>query len=224
MSTQPCHNCEHVDGGGTVTVYQTQQPFCQDCGTDNNCLEKMDSKCVVYHLTSPNSLSLLENLGMPNGSTVEQILEAIDDLIGRNNGNIALTAVDTTTINLTTSGLASHTIKADLIISTDAGNILETRPNGVFVSSAVVGKVKVDANDPADYLINQLIGGSDGIISTTIVPDSGMLQVQPSLDITCLINLLSTNQQFINLICKITQDCLGTCATIGSIQTTVVNS
>lgn len=44
-----------------------------------------------------------------------------------------ITVVDTNAINLTASGLDSHTVQADLVISPDVGNSAQVRANGLFV-------------------------------------------------------------------------------------------
>lgn len=43
------------------------------------------------------------------------------------------TAIDTTTIDFTTSGAFGHTLTGVVRVSIDAGNILEVRPNGLYV-------------------------------------------------------------------------------------------
>lgn len=44
-----------------------------------------------------------------------------------------ITVIDTTTVNLTVSGVNNHTLQADVIVSPDAGNTIEVHPNGLYV-------------------------------------------------------------------------------------------
>ena len=60
---------------------ESQQPFCDQC-QEPDCNYEVDSGCVVYHPLPTTEPSKLENLGMPNGSTAEEIFEAIDDFLG----------------------------------------------------------------------------------------------------------------------------------------------
>ena len=108
----------------------TPPSLCVNC--PENCAILMDLDCVVY---KPNSVvpSKLINLGLPNNTTATDIIEKIDFLIGQN-FNIDLTVVQSSTITLTASGAAKHTLKADLKISTDIGNKLEIRANGLYVA------------------------------------------------------------------------------------------
>ena len=48
-----------------------------------------------------------------------------------------LTVVDTTTVNLTSSGVSGHTVQADVIISPNVGNQLSNPGNGLFVPAVV---------------------------------------------------------------------------------------
>lgn len=217
-----CINCGPLEGGSIITIIEPQSPFCQDCGDDYRCLDKLDSLCVIYHQRDVTLPTKLENLGLPSGSTLEVILEAIDDLIGTQ-FNIPLTVVDSSSVNLTSSGAAGHTLKADVLVSATAGNTLQVNSDGLYASGASDGKVKVNAGDSLDYLVNQVIGGTDGIVAVSTGVSSGLLQVSPSINMTALIGALASNQLFINAVCAIVQTCLGHCATIASIETSIVN-
>lgn len=48
-----------------------------------------------------------------------------------------LTVVDTNTVNLTASGVANHTVQADVIISPDAGNSISALGNGLYAPPLV---------------------------------------------------------------------------------------
>lgn len=165
----------------------SQQPYCEQCGGDSPCVEIMDSACVIYHPDNDKP-SKLDNLGMPNGSSAEEIFEAIDDLVGGQ--NIPLNVTDTTTIDLTATGPAKHNLKADVIISPDANNQIEVHVNGLYVGNNNEFKVKVDATDAPEYLENQVVGDTDGIISISIVKENGKLKFVPTICIEKLIQQL----------------------------------
>jgi len=50
-----------------------------------------------------------------------------------------LTAIDSPTINLTTTGLSSHTLKADVKVSAAAGNALIVKPDGLYTTAPTGG-------------------------------------------------------------------------------------
>lgn len=215
-----CTNCEPIEGGGNIIINEPQQPFCDQCGDDASCDEKLDSACVIYHLDFPNKVPRLDNLGLGNGASAEEIFEAINDLVG-NHFNIPLTAIDTDSINLTTSGILDHTLKADVKVSGELGNILQIKADGVFVPDLADGKVKVDASDTKDYLINQIVGGTDGIVSTSSILTDGLVQILPHIDIDALVVALGESVSFKTLICRLVKECQGECPDVNSITTTI---
>lgn len=101
-------------------------------GTGPKCTAKIDASCVIYHIDCANDApSQLTCLGLPNCSSVESILEAIDRLVC-NNLNIPITVTETFTSKMTASGQAGHTLKTDVKVSDDSGNSMEIRPDGLF--------------------------------------------------------------------------------------------
>lgn len=57
------------------------------CGCDSSgCLVKLDTTCIIYH-KNMNEQTQLENLDLENGSTLELILNTIDDYIGQIKAN-----------------------------------------------------------------------------------------------------------------------------------------
>lgn len=60
-----------------------------------------------------------------------------------------ITVNDTSSIDLTVSGTNNHTLQATVKKSADAGNILELRSNGLFVSSGGAQAVLTEINDSA---------------------------------------------------------------------------
>jgi hypothetical protein len=172
---------------------ESQQPYCDQCVEDTKCNYEMDSACVIYHPNPTDPPSGLDNLGMPNGSSAEDIFEAIDDFLA-NGANVPITIVNTRSINMQSSGTAKHTIAANVTISPDFNNQLEIRDNGVYARPYNENfLVKVDADDFPDYLKNQIVGGTDGIVSISTFVESGQVKVQPSIDIICLLNEIRDN-------------------------------
>lgn len=77
----------------------------------------------------------------------------------------AFVAVDTNTINFTTTGTLGHTLTGDVKISADSGNSLESRSNGLFVPTA-------SANTPITVLPSASISiVTSGTDSHTLQPD-----------------------------------------------------
>lgn len=172
---------------------EVTQPFCDQCGDDSTCIEKINASCVFYHFNTTTPSGLV-NLGIPNNTNIEVILEAIDALIG-NSFNVPFTPEDSETIEWTPGGTSGHSPKADVKISPDTNNQAEIRSNGLFVKAYNENYlVKVDADDAPAYLENQVIGGSDpdGIISISIEKENGLLKYIPSLNIQCLLDKIRT--------------------------------
>jgi hypothetical protein len=185
---------------------ESQQPFCDQCNESNKCNLEMDAYCVIYHPDDDSPTQLI-NINKPNGSNLEDILEAIDSFLG-NNANIPITPVDTSTIDLIVSGRAEHTLTANLIISPDINNQLEVRSNGLFAKPYNENYlVKVNASDSPNYLENQIVGGTDGVVSITTDTVDGQVKVQPSIDIECLLNEIKDNANLMLLFCQIKEMC-----------------
>jgi hypothetical protein len=180
-------NCNICDNDYELCSCPSQEAFCDQCSENNTCAEIIDSDCVIYHPAPDVRPSKLQNLGMPNNSSASAIFEAIDDLIG-SGGGAPITGVDSETVDITPGGTAlNRTIRADVIVSPDALNQLEVRANGLY------GKpynenylVKVDAADAPDYLENQIIGDTDGVIFIDAVKETGQIKIKPSIDLAAL--------------------------------------
>lgn len=190
------------------------QPQCDNCADDSRCIQKLDSKCAIYHLNTDIPTKLI-NLQFDNGANVEQILEKIDSLIG-SHFNIPFTPVDTITIHWTPGGQSGHKPKADVPISEISGNTVVALPDGLFAPDYNVDyKVKVDATDIPDYLKNQIVGGTDGVVSNSVKDVAGLLEILPSLDILCLLKRIKA--EFPNEFCALIQDL---CIRLGWVQDT----
>jgi hypothetical protein len=185
---------------------EVNQPFCDQCADDAQCREKIDSQCVFYHFntTTPSKLT---NLGIPNNTSLEVILETIDALIG-NSFNVPFTPVNSDSINWIAGGTVGHSPKAEVIISPDLNNQAEVRSNGFFVKPYNENYyVKVNATDAPAYLKDQVVGGSDpdGIISIDINDNGGLLEFIPSINIQCLLDKIRT--EFAEEFCELVDRC-----------------
>ena len=165
----------------------SQQPYCDQCDNNSKCIEKVDAQCVIYHFNSQEPSGLV-NLGIPNNTDLETILETLDSLVG-SGFNVAFSPSDTNSLQWSTGGTANHSPSANVRISTDADNDLELRGNGLF------GKrfnpnyfVKPDAASAPGYLINKLVGDSDanGIVSLSFAMDAGVLKGTPGINLSTL--------------------------------------
>jgi hypothetical protein len=171
----------------------SQQPYCDQCDNDSKCVEKVDAQCVIYHFNSQEPSGLV-NLGIPNNTDLETILEAIDDLVA-NGFNVPFSPTNTDTINWSPGGIANHSPSANVVVSSDPGNEISIRTNGLFAARFNPNYfVKPDAASAPGYLINKLVGDSDaeGIISLNFAMDNGVLKGTPGINLTNLFaNLLN---------------------------------
>lgn len=182
------------------------QPFCDQCAENVACGEKIDSQCVIYHFNS-SVPSKLVNLGLPNNTSVEAILEAIDALIG-NSFNVTFAPINSQSIGWIPGGPAGHTPTAEVIISPDLNNQAEVRGNGLFVKPYNENYyVKVNALDAPAYLKDQLIGGSDpdGIVTIDVEDMNGLMTFTPVVNIQCLLDVIRT--QFAEEFCELVDRC-----------------
>lgn len=174
-----CGGPDHLRCNCVVT------PYCDQCDENDACNSEMDTACVIYHPTYPGQTPLpteLITLGLPNGSSAQTIFEAIDEYLGHTNS--PLTPINTPSIHIITT---LHTIQADTQISPDTNNQLSIHSNGLYAAPYNdLFQVKIDAASIPKYLIDSLIGGTDGCVNIDIISGGGLLQIQPSLDIECL--------------------------------------
>ena len=181
---------------------ESTQPFCEDCPDGGPCDEIVGAECVFYHWNSAVPTKLI-NLGLPNNTSSERIFERIDELVG-SYFQIPLSVIDTASIDLTASGTAKHTLKADVRISSRANNILQIitggPEKGLYAGSNADYKVKVNASDVPNYLINQMVGGTDGIVSITVKDINGIATIIPTINICGLVENIINNGDLIDSI------------------------
>lgn len=81
----------------------------------------------------------------PNGDT--QIIDLSGLTVGCAavvNCETPVTVIDTQTVNLTNSGISTHTVQADVKISADAMNQLQVRPDGLFAVATLSSPASSD--------------------------------------------------------------------------------
>lgn len=114
-----------------------QEAYCEPCSSDNKCITKIDAECVIYH-RDDNKPTKLTCMGLPNGSTSEEIFEKFDTYIcNTNNANTPIVVYDSPSIDLTAWGTINHTLQADVNISEANGNTLIILEDGLFASSGI---------------------------------------------------------------------------------------
>lgn len=181
---------------------ESTQPYCEDCPDGGPCDEIVGAECVFYHFDS-NVPTKLINLGLPNNTSSERIFERIDELVG-SYFQIPISAISTPSVDLTASGTAKHTIRGDVRISKRANNILRIitggPEKGLYAGSNSDFKVKVDENDVPNYLENQMVGGTDGIVSITVKTVDGLVTIVPTINICGLVENIINNGDLIDSI------------------------
>lgn len=106
-------------------------------------------------------------------------------------------AIDTTSVNLTLSGTLNRTIKADVLVSPDAGNTLQLNPNGLFVPPvgapiSTCMAIQAFAVGP-DAIEGTLLIGADCQKHTLRYPDPITVTDTSSVDLTLAGTNLSAN-------------------------------
>jgi len=198
-----CNICENEESACTC---ESQQPFCDQCSEDNSCAQIMNADCVVYHPEPDTRPSKLDGLGIGNNASLSDILEAVDDMLG-SGSNTPIVSVPSPTVVITSNGVSGHTIKADVKLSANSGNIIEEKEDGLYAKAANDEyKVKLDDGSTPKYLEGQFVGDSDGIVSISVVKEAGQLKFKPSIDMTKLLEKIraSYGDEFCNLVSECT--------------------
>lgn len=172
-----CHICGNIQS--QCTCQQSAQPYCEQCSEDNTCAQIMDSACVIYHPDETDPASKLLNTNLPNGTSIEKVVEELDKRM--NSQNIPITSVDTSTIDMGSTGAGGHTISASVKVSTEAGNTLQVKTDGLFVPAAegqtvdpitaaqIISLIRNDADFRALVceIMNECMGACPGIVDIT---------------------------------------------------------
>jgi Chaperone of endosialidase len=168
----------------------------------------MDASCVLYHLAGFPASGLI-NLNLPNQTPVDIILNAIDALLGTAISGQTLVPVSTPAISFLGSGPGNRILTPSLLLSGASGQTASIKSDGLYVPDLRDGKVKINASDFPDYLLNKVVGATDGIVSVSFVLDpsgSNLAAIIPSLNVIALANnsafdtALANNSTFISAI------------------------
>lgn len=110
-----CHNCQNpLCTGGCNNSYTP-------C-TDTGCLIHLDFDCIFYHKDNDED-SALTGLDLPNGTTLEEFSESIDNKISQLNfGNLTFNIL-TTQLNYDITNIQEFAIAVD----TEIGNLKKYR-------------------------------------------------------------------------------------------------
>lgn len=98
------------------------------CGTVSDPLRINLCAWGAYVPVQP-AANMVNFLGLDNQGCLIKV--PIDDIVQQN--ETPITVVDTNSINLTASGQSNHTLQADLIVSPQAGNLVQVLADGVYV-------------------------------------------------------------------------------------------
>jgi hypothetical protein len=130
-------------------------------------------------------------MGLPNGSSAETIFEKIDSLFGAAFFRPWIPGT-TNTLELELDGPGLPVVlNGNVKISGASGNTISANSDGLFVSAFNNDyKVKVDVTAPPRYLEDAMIGGTDGCVSISVIDRSGILNIQPLLDLDCFVERL----------------------------------
>lgn len=166
-----CQNCEDA----TEILIGDTSPCPQPCTSENECGEETDARCVIYHLDN-KSPSELTALNLPNGSSVQTILEAIDTLVENQfkgadgtsgtSGTNGTTGTDGTTgtsgtsgvDGVATSGTYNYTTENPVNIDTfvlypaqylQVGDVV-TVSGKISITSTTSGQVTLNLSIPVD--------------------------------------------------------------------------
>lgn len=192
----------------SVTIPSSTQSLTYNSGTNVLTLSGGGGSVTLNPNTDNQTLSfntLTKMLTILNGNTV--------DLSSLSSGSFTetpLVVVDSSTIDLSTSGTSGHILTANAKISTVPGNNLVDN-SGLYVSSAADEKVKLNSSDPTSGNLESKVAGKINSLITTLVTSnntSHQLEIESVLDIASLLNTISTNNTFLNLFCNIVKSCI----------------
>jgi hypothetical protein len=150
----------------------------------------IDSSCVLYHLAGVPP-SKLVNLNLPNGVSAQVIFEAIDALLGTAISGQTIVPVSTPGISFLGMGPGNRILTPTLLLSGASGQTASIKSDGLYVPDLRDGKVKINSTDFPDYLLNKVVGATDGIVSVSFVLDpsgSNLAAIIPSLNVVALAN------------------------------------
>jgi hypothetical protein len=126
-----------------------------------------------------------------------------------------LVAVDSATIDFTTSGVSGHILTGSVIpaglISATAGNSIVVSAGGLYSAASADIKVKVNSGDPTSgYLEDKITGKINSLITTTVITNGGTYksEVESILDVGALLSLIASNPAFLTTLCNMVEGCM----------------
>lgn len=165
---------------------QPLEPLCDQCADNSDCYPGRDLACEVYHFDNTQP-SKLRNLRLPNGTTGQQFVEAVEAYI--NGLNTPLIGVDSPSILVSNAGIKGHVIRMDVALSSASGNTLVIEDDGLFADDFPEYKITVNEfdNNPG-YLADKVSGTTDALNIITINTEviDGLLHLSPSTDVAAL--------------------------------------
>lgn len=178
----------------TTTCYPCQSSVDCDCPYG-----VVDAGCVQY--TGDD----LENFDINSGDYLDDILQKLDNFIF---AETEFDANSTDSIIGTTGGTNGHSPLYDVRIDPDDDNALTVSALGLMVNTNDFGdgKVKVDSSDIKDYLEDQLLPGTDGIVTITPTTIGGVIYMIPSIDISALLDYIKIH--YTTKLCEMVQECI----------------
>lgn len=135
---------------------------------------------------------------------------------------------DTNSINLTTSGTANTNISADVKISSDSGNIVEIRTDGLFAEIPSLTdddeRVKASSAGAAGYLIDKTEGCVNGPITTGVSYNTitDKLTICSTINTGTLLSEIGSTPALLSALCALVQNCV--CFKFRLVNTDTVNA
>jgi hypothetical protein len=202
--------------------------MCRFCGKPNyvpcNCIKapiasapvvycetKLDVACIFYNYNNPASKNGLNNLNLPNNTSLKTIIDQIDALL-RKPGPVTPTPTPAPIqdIYVAVDGLdPSGNFLSDKLTAGDNVTFIVLNPgtNESIQISALNNQVATDANSTPGYLIDEITGGTDSILTLTTSDANGTVLVTPTLNITALLKAIMNLPNYQNAFCQLVNAC-----------------
>lgn len=197
----------------SVTIPNYTQVLSFNSGTNTLSLSNGGGSVILNPNTDSQTLSLnclTKMLTISNGNTID-----LSCIAGGGFVETPLVAVDSSTIDFTTSGVSGHILTGVVLpaglISATPGNALSVSAGGLYTSAATDIYVKVTSSDPsAGYLENKITGKVNSLITTTVTTNGGTYksEVESVLDVNALLTTIAGNPALLSALCAIVADCM----------------
>lgn len=197
----------------SVAIPDYTQVLSFDSGTNTVSLSNGGGSIVLNPDADAQTLSLnciTKILTISGGNAVDLSCVASGPFV-----ETPLVAVDTATIDFTTSGVSGHILTGSVIpaglISATAGNSIVVSAGGLYSAASADTQVKVNAGDPTSgYLEDKITGKINSLITTTVITNGGTYksEVESVLDVGALLTLIAANPAFLTAICNMVEGCM----------------